>query len=280
MIKISHRKTAVASLLILGGLVGGVYADTLQEQCRSGQSCSGTGDSRVCRITNHCWFTLHRTMGIYTDPEGAVSGINLPATGFDGNSDAVMDCWKGVTTDARLTSGFPYRNNGVDKHDGIDVTSDSGNEGHGAPIKSLGAGVVTEVTPNHSLNGNFVRIRQGDGVVATYIHLLDFQKADGTVLQEGETVWPGTQIGRMNCTGNCGGAVGEPTRGDIEWTHVHIQIRRSSDGALLDPVDMYGGETCSIDSGSTGSTGGGTGGGGIGGGTTGTCSGTICSNEP
>ena len=107
-------------------------------------------------------------------------------------------------------------------------------------------------------------------------HLLDLKKADGTYLQVGDTVEVGEQMGRMNCTGNCGGAPGQAGHKLISKTHVHVQARRIADGVLVDPIDLYGGDNCSL---SGGSTGGGTGGGsGPGGG--GTCTGTICNEEP
>lgn len=253
------------------------HAQVIHHHCRSGQTCYTHEGTRICAPVTHCWFTLDQSFGIYTDPEGYAGGIGLPITDSDQQPDAAMDCWKGVTTLARLTSGFPLRNDGTTPHNGIDVASDAGNYGHGAPVKSLGAGYVSEVGASGA-NGNFIRIRQADGIEITYIHLLDSQTADGGSLQISQKVWAGTQIGRMNCTGNCGGVVGDPNRGSITKTHVHIQARRLEDGKLVSPTDLYGGESCVVGGGSGGSSGGGSGGGPGGG--TGTCTGGICSEEP
>lgn len=251
-------------------------AQTISQHCRSGTSCSTSDGVRTCVETTHCWFTLEQGLAIYTDPDGSASGIGLPHTIFDTQPDSTMDCWKGVTTDARLTSGFPFRNNGWEPHDGIDVASDSGNYGRGSPIRSIGAGYVSQIGEN-SANGKFVRVRQGDGMEVTYIHMLDFRMVNGANLQLNQKVLAGTQIGRMNCTGNCGGKVGDFTRGTIEKTHVHVQVRRLSDGKLMSATDLYGGRDC--DGGSGAGNGGDSGGTAPGGGGD-NCTGTICTDEP
>ncbi len=107
------------------------------------------------------------------------------------------------------------------------------------PMYSLGAGYVVQAGST-SLNGNYVRVAQGDGNTVTYIHLLSRSVATG------DEVGVGTKLGEMNCTGDCGGAAGSPERGKINHTHVHIQVKRTDDSsAYLDAIDLYGGEGCS-----------------------------------
>lgn len=210
--------------------------------CRTGDVCAGSGPGRTCGTSTTCWSTWYVVedpdQETRTDPIDGRPGVFLPRQPPDDDADAVMDCWKNVTDSASVSSGFPFRNNGIDPHNGIDVTSGASNYGRGAPIRSLGAGYVTFVG-NTTANGQHVRVKQGDGKEATYIHLLDYQVALGQKVNVGQ------QLGRMNCTGNCGSTA---TRGQISNTHVHIQIKNLSNSVLMDARDLYGGANCSASS--------------------------------
>lgn len=210
--------------------------------CRTGDACAGSGSERTCGTSTTCWSTWYIVedpdQGFRTDPIDGRPGVFLPRQPPDDDANAVMDCWKNVTDNARITSGFPFRDNGIDAHSGIDMASDTANYGRGAPVRSLGAGYVTYVG-NTALNGYHVRVKQGDGKEATYIHLLDYQVAIGQKVNVGQ------KLGRMNCTGNCSYGA---TKGDISKTHVHIQIKNLSNGVLLDARDLYGGASCSASS--------------------------------
>lgn len=212
------------------------------QHCRSGQACSGEGAGRICGQETHCWTTWHATSGDNSvlDRTGNIGGrppISLPRVVPDDNSDATMDCWKNITNNTIKRSPFPQRYDGRD-HDGVDIASTSANYGHGEPIRSLGAGYVSEASTSGP-NGNFVRVVQGDGNEVTYIHLLDYQ------VEEGEKISVGQQLGRMNCTGYCGGKPGDSSYQKVSATHIHVQVRRLSDKKLLDAWDLYGGENCS-----------------------------------
>lgn len=185
---------------------------------------------------------------------------------FDRDQDGTMDCWKSITTAAEISSPFPVRYNGG-KHNGIDFTSETENSGHGAPVRSLATGYISEVGYDQ-FNGNYVRVAQADGHEATYIHLLDH-----SVVRD-EAVSVGQQIGRMNCTGKCGFGANFQTVGA---THVHVQIKDSS-GEVWDAADLYGGEQCTTNTSTNPPPGTGTGGGPGGGG--GTCTGYMCTIEP
>lgn len=259
--------------VLLAGLSSeSAFAQSWSQTCRATEVCNTHGGVRYCRKEQHCWWQDSgiSTMGIYLKPEGA-SGPGTFAQGqpFDRQNDGQMDCWKSVTNGASESSGFPLRNNGVDTHNGIDVTS---SQGRGAPIRNMGIGVVSDIGyDKDSRNGIFVRVTQGNGVEMTYIHMLDV--APGLV--EGSSVQVGASLGRMNCTGYCGGPPTSPSHQQPSSTHVHIQAKRISDGALLDPRALHGGPTCNTPSESDGSTG------GSGpGGRTGTCNGTTCTDEP
>lgn len=213
----------------------------MHARCATAQSCAGSGSARSCTTREICWsiWEFNPVSHFVTDPITDWPGVDIPRwTPPDEDADAVADCWKDVTVNASISSGFPYRNNGTSPHNGVDVVSGTANYGRGAPIGSLGAGYVKEVDFN-DLNGNFVRVAQGDGNTVTYIHLLSY------TVSVGDKVAVGDQLGLMNCTGNCGGSIGDPNRGKISKTHVHIQVKRTSGNAVLDAVDLYGGESCS-----------------------------------
>lgn len=257
-----------------------VSAQSYVQHCKATTVCVD-GPPRVCQNGQVCWYMAVGPIGvraIYLKPEpSSLASLAYERDPYDLQNDGKMDCWRGITNNPNESSGFPFRDNGWETHNGSDITSGTSNYGRGAPIRSLGTGEVTVAHDSDtSANGVYIRVRQADGVEMTYIHLLDLKKADGTYLQVGDTVEVGEQMGRMNCTGNCGGAPGQAGHKLISKTHVHVQARRIADGVLVDPIDLYGGDNCSL---SGGSTGGGTGGGsGPGGG--GTCTGTICNEEP
>ncbi len=207
-------------------------------KCVTAITCAGGAQN--CRSQRDCWtvWEYSPTEPFITDPIVGNPGVNVPDQPTDQDKDAVTDCWKNVTANARLSSGFPYRNDGVTPHNGVDVVSDSSNYGRGAPIGSLGAGYVKEVGSS-AANGNYVRIDQGDGNTVTYIHLLKY------VVVPGQTVRVGTKIGEMNCTGNCGGQPGDPNYQSITSTHVHIQVKLTDDStAYKSAVELYGGANC------------------------------------
>ena len=167
---------------------------------------------------------------------GGSSSLGLSGEWSDLNQNGHMDCWLGVTTAARLTSGYPVRNDGETSHSGIDVASDTDNYGHGAKVRSLTTGVVYEVgnDQNH-VNGYYARVEAENGEVYTYIHLKDVTVPLGTTVSVGST------LGHMNCTGNCGE--------NREITSTHLHISRYSDRSrkqTLDPRDTTGGNSCTL----------------------------------
>ena len=85
-------------------------------------------------------------------PEGDVKPP-WPINSHDLDNDGQMDCWKDITENSRLISGYPTRNNGA-SHSGIDVASDDplNHYGHGSIVRSLSAGVVAEVGPAATRN--------------------------------------------------------------------------------------------------------------------------------
>lgn len=230
-----HKFLALASIGLCFWLPS--HAAVLIEHCVSAEACvTNQAGERQCQPQTVCWRIFEPTYGPpnFTDPIEYFPSISVPQKGLDTNLDAVMDCWKDITDMARVSSGFPLRNDGKTKHNGIDVVSDTANYGRGAPIRSLGAGYVTEAKYS-TLNGNYVRVMQGDGNEATYIHLLSL------AVKDGDKVGVGDLLGAMNCTGSCG----PPDNiGTISNTHVHVQVRDGRSNKLLDPRDMYGGRNC------------------------------------
>lgn len=271
------------TISIAGGLVAlmasGPSAATLAHHCRMTQVCPTPPERpRFCKFEERCYFTRHTIIGgvnDFTIPINGKPALPLPRRPKDHNSDAVMDCWKGVTTNAQISSGFPFRNDGTTEHNGMDAISATENYGYGAPIYSLGAGYVFEVGESPA-NGKFVRVNQGDGTQVTYIHL------KVVLVDEEDVISVGELLAQMNCTGWCGP---DSDRENITHTHVHIQVRDDlGDGPLLDAVALYGGQNCTVNSDANGGgddgSGSGPGGGGPGGGGTGDCSGIGCTTEP
>src|SRR5690606_16335419 len=207
-------------------------------KCVTATTCAGGATN--CRSERYCWtvWEYFPSDTYITDRILDNPGVDVPRKTVDEDQDAVTDCWKNVTSAARLSSGFPYRNNGVTPHNGVDVVSDTSNYGRGAPIGSLGAGYVREVGSS-AANGNFVRVDQGDGNTVTYIHMLT------TNVTTGQKVYVGTKLGTMNCTGYCGGRPGDPGYQSITSVHVHIQVRRTDDSdAYQSAAELYGGPSC------------------------------------
>lgn len=244
----SHGKRIWSwSLVVACGIAYSVYSSgwRVVQHCGNPQVCTGTGDQYYCSYQQVCYVTYEPDPDSGVDRTGNIGGgsgtappVNLPERTMDRNQDSKMDCWKSVTSNSRLSSGFPYRNDGITRHNGIDVVSDTGSDyGRGSAIFSLGAGRVAEVG-HTTANGNFIRINQGDGNQVTYIHLLNLPTyAIGAEIAVGQT------IGLMNCTGYCGGP-NTTGQGPIQSTHVHIQVRNIGSGNLVSPIDQYGGATC------------------------------------
>ncbi len=95
----------------------------------------------------------------------------------------------------RFTSGFGYRRHpllGINKmHTGVDWAAPTG-----TPIMAAGNGVV-EMAGRHGGNGNYVRIRHGNGYKTSYSHL--HRIADG--IKKGAKIRQGELIGVVGSTG-------------------------------------------------------------------------------
>lgn len=149
-----------------------------------------------------------------------------------------MDCWKGITQDARISSGYPYRDDNETRHNGVDIVSDRGGHGDGAPIRSFTSGKV-ELEGEDQWNGKYTLIKDSKGEFYKYIHMKEHRG-----LARGTLVAPGSLLGSMNCSGDCG--LGDK-RGDIDQTHVHVaQYTYDSAGNKVykDPLEHTGGESC------------------------------------
>jgi len=232
-------------VLFVGSFLVGAPAPALavmHVECGVATTCvtDTTTGTRHCKSMQYCWPVVEFSPGPVwmTGPISGKPGVKIPVRPTDVNADGAMDCWKNVTSNASISSGFPYRNDGSTPHQGVDIVSGTANYGRGAPVFSLGAGYVVQAGYSDA-NGNYVRVAQGDGNTVTYIHLLN--RSVGTNTEVGV----GTKIGEMNCTGYCGGGPESPNHGKISSTHVHIQVKRTDDStAYLDAVDLYGGESC------------------------------------
>jgi murein DD-endopeptidase MepM/ murein hydrolase activator NlpD len=95
----------------------------------------------------------------------------------------------------RFTSGFGYRRHpllGIKKmHTGVDWAAPVG-----TPIMAAGNGTI-EVADRHGGNGNYVRIRHGNGYKTAYSHMSRF----ATGIKKGMKVHQGELIGYVGTTG-------------------------------------------------------------------------------
>ncbi|HEX2252084.1 MAG TPA: M23 family metallopeptidase [Thermoanaerobaculia bacterium] len=135
-----------------------------------------------------------------------------PPNPYDADADQMLDCYTDLTDSARATANpLPSDKNlggrygGPDdgvrwSHNGIDVRANQGD-----PVRAAQRGEVTEILtgqanlnddPNSSPNGNFVRIRYGDGTEGAYLHLHSISVQPGDIVAAGEV------IGTANNTGN------------------------------------------------------------------------------
>ena len=95
----------------------------------------------------------------------------------------------------RFTSGFGYRRHpllGIKKmHKGVDWAAPTG-----TPIMAAGNGRI-EMAGRHGGNGNFIRIRHGNGYKTSYSHLSRIEKG----IKKGQKVRQGQLIGYVGTTG-------------------------------------------------------------------------------
>lgn len=112
----------------------------------------------------------------------------------------------------KVTSNYGYRFDPFDGflsfHNGIDLGANEG-----TPIYASSNGIVYEVGYSESGLGNYIYIRHESelGVLySAYGHMLD----DSIVVEEGEIVYKGMQIGSVGSTGNSTG------------NHLHFMIMK------------------------------------------------------
>ena len=121
------------------------------------------------------------------------------------------DIWNGH----RVTSTFGHRhsptNGASSNHRGIDLAYKN-NE----PFKSLSKGVVVNVVKNHNGYGNYVDVRDENGVVHRYAH------ANAILVNVGDEVAIGTVLGRAGATGVATGP--------------HLHYERIENGVKVNPV--------------------------------------------
>jgi murein DD-endopeptidase MepM/ murein hydrolase activator NlpD len=161
------------------------------------------------------------TPGPDSDPDpgpGPDPGGDTP--GSDGGAQATKPCssWGAFFPQGNIfpvTSGFPYRNNGVDPHNGIDIASPEG-----TTLVSPAAGTVGRAGL-HPLNGNTVDVVIGR-LMFTAIHLLNV------------TVTPGQQVAAGDVLGRTGGRPGLDSSGTSRGVHVHVTVRL--DGVPINPI--------------------------------------------
>lgn len=126
-----------------------------------------------------------------------------------------------TSAEVEITSGFGYRldpfNRSPALHTGVDLRADPG-----SPVSATGAGRV--VAAEHAGGyGYMVEIDHGNRVTTRYAHLAAIE------VSPGQTVAPGTVVGRVGSTGRSTGA------------HLHYETR--VDGEPVDPRRFLRAET-------------------------------------
>ncbi|MBV9528210.1 M23 family metallopeptidase [Sphingomonas sp.] len=122
---------------------------------------------------------------------------------------------KPVKTDVSFTSGFGVRADpfhaGAAMHPGIDLAG-----AYGTPIYATADGTVLRSGWNNGGYGNMVEIDHGRGIVTRYGHM------SAVLVQAGDHITRGQQIGRMGSTGRSTG------------NHLHYEVR--IDGRPVNPI--------------------------------------------
>ena len=122
---------------------------------------------------------------------------------------------KPVKTNVSFTSGFGVRSDpfhaGAAMHPGIDLAG-----AYGTPIYATAEGTVLRAGWNSGGYGNLVEIDHGRGIVTRYGHM------SAILVQPGDHVTRGQQVGRMGSTGRSTG------------NHLHYEVR--IDGRAVNPI--------------------------------------------
>ena len=120
-----------------------------------------------------------------------------------------------------VSSGYPFRNDGVTRHDGIDILSPEG-----TVLQSPFNGTIVRAGL-YLLNGNTVDVVTDTipPIMFTGIHLLDV------------SVKPGDRVTRGQTLGRTGGRPGAEGSGNSRGVHLHMQLKIG--GALADPTGCY-----------------------------------------
>ena len=112
----------------------------------------------------------------------------------------------------QLTSRFGPRWGGF--HHGLDFAAPVG-----TPLRSLSAGVVTDVKTGHSVYGTYIDVKFADGSLGRYGHLSRADVALGAKVVTGQTI---------GLSGNSGRSTGP---------HLHLEIHPHGDPLLTDAAD-------------------------------------------
>jgi murein DD-endopeptidase MepM/ murein hydrolase activator NlpD len=122
---------------------------------------------------------------------------------------------KPVQADVTFTSGYGVRSDpfhaGAAMHPGIDLAG-----AYGTPIYATADGTVLRAGWNNGGYGNMVEIDHGRGITTRYGHM------SAVLVQGGEHVTRGQQVGRMGSTGRSTG------------NHLHYEVR--IDGRPVNPI--------------------------------------------
>ena len=173
-----------------------------------------------------------KRLGISTPRAGDTAAVGGPfESAGNASFKALFDSWKKldqlqdgviaipsdkpVQASVTFTSGFGVRSDpfhaGAAMHPGIDLSG-----AYGTPIYATADGTVLRAGWNSGGYGNLVEIDHGRGIATRYGHM------SAILVQAGEHVTRGQQIGRMGSTGRSTG------------NHLHYEVR--IDGRAVNPI--------------------------------------------
>lgn len=190
-------------------------------------------------VTVPGWETMEPTLAAHAvqrnqDPfhyeryAGPAREVVAALAGTGGCSAAVIsaDGWTLPLSDSHITSPFGYRTDPIEGgtrfHNGVDLDNGGPDPvGCGAPLWAAGTGTVSAVFQD-SYGAWIIEIDHGGGVVSWTVHM----EREGVLVQEGQTVNGGDQIGTLGSSGYSTGC------------HLHYEIRVN--GEHVDPITFLG----------------------------------------
>ena len=203
-------KGKVSAWAIVGGITDTVRASiTIPEQ----KPTTGKGKARVLAVSPRF------TQPLSAETEARIERENQTAREIGRKAHETARMWtlpftrpRSSVVTSRFGSGRMFNGTLSARHLGVDFRGKSGE-----PVRAANRGIVALVD-NFFLAGNVVYIDHGDGIVTAYFHL------SKTLVQKGDTVSRGQEIGLVGATGR------------VTGPHLHWSARYGA--VTVNPLDL------------------------------------------